>query len=65
MKDGRGLKEYKGKKEGTIGVLLIIILIQNPSIYLSATSVTEDDPSQVMKLLVFISRYFFHQLLTE
>lgn len=59
MKDGRELKEYKGEDEGTIGVLFIIILIQNLSIYLSVTRVTEDDPSQVMKLLVFISHVIF------
>lgn len=38
---------------GGVGVLFIL-LIQNPSIHLSASMVTEDDPSWVMKV-AFIS----------
>lgn len=40
---------------GAVGVLFILLLIQNPSIHLSASMVTENDPSRVMKVLAFIS----------
>lgn len=57
-KDGRELKELKGEDEGTIGVLFIIILIQNPSIY-RQPGIQEMTPVKSLRCWHLSSRLFF------